>query len=163
MTDEQRPDTAPEDAARIAALEAENARPPAALSCLSSPPARPPEQARMEDATSAEDQAGANDPFLVGRPHRTRRDVEMLVLDYDRGVATVTLPAGSVFQPWRTEDHWRGVKIPITLGDGAPEFDWGVTSADGHFLRWEDFFDRCALVDQGATSPNDPRSEASSP
>lgn len=79
--------------------------------------------------------------ILVGRVHRTSRDVEVLVYDYDSlNVETTILPAGSIFQPWTPQDHWRGEKVPITLGDQATGFDWGVSSLSGHFLRWNDFF-----------------------
>lgn len=53
------------------------------------------------------------------------------------------LPAGSTFQPWQPEEQWRGERVPITLGSQNIDFDWGVTSSDGHFLRWDDFFARC--------------------
>ena len=72
----------------------------------------------------------------------------MLVCDYDSmGVVNEVLAAGSVFQPWEPLDHWRGEKVPITLGGHDSEFDWGVTSAEGHFLHWEDFFSRCVPED----------------
>ena len=77
-------------------------------------------------------------PF--GKPHHTLCDLEILIYDYDAmGVKSKVLPAGSLFQPWEPLDHWRGSRIPITLGDGATAFDWGVTSYEGHFLKWEDF------------------------
>lgn len=69
------------------------------------------------------------------------RDVEVLVYDYDSlNVETAILPAGSLFQPWTPRDHWLGEKVPITLGDQATGFDWGVGSPSGHFLQWNDFF-----------------------
>ena len=68
----------------------------------------------------------------------------MLLFDYDRsGIETAVLPAGSTFQPWEPEAHWRGEKVPITLGRHHAGFDWGVTSGEGHFLRWDDFFTHC--------------------
>jgi hypothetical protein len=91
----------------------------------------------------------ADTPIPVGRPHRTLCDIEMLVYDYERVTyQTVVLPAGQIFQPWEPH-HWRGEEVPITLGDQAKEFDWGVTSWDGHFLRWADFFCKCRLVEEG--------------
>jgi hypothetical protein len=47
-------------------------------------------------------------------------------------------------------DHRRGVDVPITLGDGATEFDWGVTAFLGHFLTWDDFFSKCAICEAQA-------------
>lgn len=83
----------------------------------------------------------------AGRPHRTMCDVEVLLHDYDAlGVKVRSLPAGTVFQPWEPRDHWRGVEVPITLGSGATELDWGVTSLTGHFLRWDDFFTKCEMM-----------------
>jgi hypothetical protein len=83
--------------------------------------------------------------ILAGQRHRTLADVEALVYDYDSlGVTSRWLPAGTVFVPWEPLDHWRGVRVPITLGGDAAGFDWGVTAPEGHFLRWEDFFRRCA-------------------
>ena len=65
----------------------------------------------------------------------------MLVYDYcSTGVASEVLPAGSIFQPWEPLDHWRGEKVPITLGGQDSEFDWGATSAEGRFIQWDDFF-----------------------
>ena len=97
-------------------------------------------------------------PILVGRVHRTLRDVELLVCDYDSlSVETMILPAGSFFQPWTPQDHWRGEKVPITLSDQATGFDWGVSSANGHFLRWKDFFNQCEMMDTGKPAPPDAR------
>jgi len=91
-----------------------------------------------------------DEPIEVGRVHRTLADVEMVVYDYDRIASRIeVLPAGSLFQPWEPV-HWRGEEVPITLGDRASQFDWGVSAWDGHFLRWDDFFRRCELV---ATEP----------
>ena len=82
-------------------------------------------------------------------------DVEVLVQDYDAmGVRTEVLPAGGVFRPWEPLAQWRGIKIPITVGDGATEFDWGVSSSEGHFLRWDDFFSRCRM--SGAKADDSP-------
>lgn len=90
-------------------------------------------------------------PIRIGRPHRTFRAVELLIYDYDElGVRTRVLPAGSVFQPWEPETHWRGVKVPVTLGDAATGFDWGATSAEGHFVSWHDFFTACGTGDAPA-------------
>lgn len=83
----------------------------------------------------------------AGKPHRTVCDVEVLLHDYDAlGVKVQSLPAGTVFQPWEPRDHWRGVEVPITLGSDATEFDWGVTSLTGHFLRWNEFFTKCEMI-----------------
>jgi len=82
-------------------------------------------------------------PIQVGRVHRKLVDVTMVVYDYDRVASRIEiLPAGNLFQPWEP-GHWRGEEVPITLGDRAREFDWGVTAGDGHFLRWDDFFCQC--------------------
>lgn len=84
----------------------------------------------------------------VGKSHRALGDIEMLVYDYDTmGVQTEVLTAGSIFQPWEPLEQWRGIKIPITLGEGAAEFDWMVSSSEGHFLKWGDFFSRCQVND----------------
>ena len=86
--------------------------------------------------------------ILVGVPHRALSTLEVLVYDYDElGVDTMLLHKGDIFQPWEPRDHWRGEEVPITLGEGATQFDWGVTSIKGHFLRWDDFFERCAPKD----------------
>lgn len=88
--------------------------------------------------------APPDSPIAVGQAHRTFRTLSMQVYDYDElGVRTRVLPAGSVFQPWEPEPHWRGVKVPITLGSDATGFGWGVTSPTGHFLAWHDFFSAC--------------------
>ena len=90
----------------------------------------------------------------VGKVHVTLCDMEMIVKDYDKlGHPTILLRAGSVFQPWDPR-HWAGSEVPITLGDQASQFDWGVTDEvtgifgwDGHFLNWDDFFTKCQLVE----------------
>ena len=83
----------------------------------------------------------------VGIPHRTLCDIEMLVYDYDAmGVKGEVLPEGSIFQPWEPELR-RGSEVPITLGDQAAEFDWAVSSFEGHFLKWDDFFSRCRMIE----------------
>lgn len=91
--------------------------------------------------------APADAPILVGQPHCTRCDVTVTIYEYDSGVESLVLPAGSRFQPWEPLAHWRGVKVPITLGEGATELDWDVTSAYGHFLMWDDFFFKCATCE----------------
>lgn len=84
----------------------------------------------------------------TGKSHRALCDIELLVYDYDTmGVQSKVLTAGSIFQPWEPLERWRGIKIPITLGEGAAEFDWGISSYEGHFLKWSDFFSRCRLND----------------
>ena len=89
-----------------------------------------------------------NQPIPVGKPHCTVVELEVLIYDYDQmGVKSLILPVGTLFQPWQPLDHWRGQKIPITLGDGAKEFDWGVTAIEGHFLSWHDFFMYCQLAE----------------
>jgi hypothetical protein len=86
-------------------------------------------------------------PIAIGSRHQTLCDIEMLVYDYDSlPVKPAVLPAGSIFQPWEPLDHWRGNRVPITLGDSAKEFDWGVSASEGHFLRWDDFFTKCSLA-----------------
>ena len=84
----------------------------------------------------------------AGKSHRALCDIEVLVYDYDAmGVQTKVLTAGSIFQPWEPLEQWCGLKIPITLGEGATEFDWMVSSSEGHFLKWDDFFSRCQVND----------------
>jgi hypothetical protein len=88
-------------------------------------------------------------PISVGKRHRTTKDLRVWVYNYDRLTPTEEiLPAGAMFQPWEPA-HWRGEEVPITLGGGATEFDWGVTAANGHFLAWEDFFASCELAELG--------------
>lgn len=84
--------------------------------------------------------------FLVpGVPHRALESLQMLIYDYDAlGVQTRLLRTGAVFRPWEPLAHWRDERMPITLGDSALQFDWGMKSPAGHFLRWDDFFERCA-------------------
>lgn len=91
--------------------------------------------------------------IAVGRRHRALRDLEVIVLDYDSLIGErALLGAGELFQPWEPLEHWRGEKIPITLGGEHSRFDWGVTSAEGHFLRWDDFFLHCELAGDGSIS-----------
>jgi hypothetical protein len=93
-------------------------------------------------------------PILVGIAHRALRDVEMLVYDYDElPVQAELLTGGSIFQPWEPAEHWRGEKVPITLGSQNKEFDWGVNSGVGHFLRWDDFFSVCEPVKGTVSGP----------
>ena len=81
-----------------------------------------------------------------GVVHRVLCTILVEVHVYDAlGVRIVTLGKGRLFQPWQPLDHWRGKHVPITLGDDATQFDWGVTSWEGHF--WDDFFERCAPRD----------------
>ena len=82
--------------------------------------------------------------IAVGRPHRALRDLEVSIEDYDSlsGSRSV-LHAGAIFRPWQPLDHWRFKQVPITLGNTHARFDWGVDSAKGHFLRWDDFFSYC--------------------
>ena len=88
----------------------------------------------------------------LGRRHRTLSELNMLVYDYDQmGVKVVALPAGSILQPWEPHEGWRGEKVPITLGDQASAFDWGVSTGEGHFLQWDDFFSKCELAEDGVT------------
>ena len=117
--------------------------------------------------------APPDNPIHAGKLHRTSRDVEMLVYDYDEMcVKTEVLPAGSIFQPWEPLAHWRGSRVPITLGEGAAEFDWGVSSPTGHFLKWDDFFTLCRMCEPESeergplreeTLERPPATEASAP
>jgi hypothetical protein len=96
----------------------------------------------------------SDSPILIGIPHRALRDVEMLIYDYDQvAVQTALLSAGSIFQPWEPAEHWRGEKVPITLGSQNTEFDWGVSAGEGHFLRWDDFFSVCEPVEGAGNGP----------
>lgn len=84
----------------------------------------------------------------LGRTHRALRDIEMHVYDYDdMGIEARVLLKDSLFRPWEPLAQWQGDKIPITLGDQATEFNWMITSREGHFLKWNDFFDHCELVE----------------
>ncbi len=100
----------------------------------------------------------ANAKVLVGRIHSTFRVLELLVYDYDRlGVRTRVLPTGTSFQPWEPLPQWRGKRVPITLGNDSTAFDWGVTSDEGLFLQWDDYFEACGV--EGPTGSVSPRSE----
>ena len=101
--------------------------------------------------------AAADRHIPAGTRHRTLCDVEVAVYDYDSGVERLVLPVGSVFQPWEPRDHWRGERVPITLGDQHARFDWGVTSREGHFLAWDDFFFRCANEEDYQQRARDPQ------
>lgn len=96
----------------------------------------------------------ADQPVPIGKVHVTRCDIDMIVRDYDKlGSPTTLLCAGSVFQPW-DPGHSAGSEVPITLGDQASQFDWGMTDEvsgtfgwDGHLLAWDDFFTKCRLLE----------------
>ena len=128
--------------AAIRDYEQDNNRPLASTNDDSNPAGSAPSQAAAEGVTLAP----SDGRIPAGIPHRALCDIEMLVYDYDAmRVKTEVLPAGGIFQPWEPLDHWRGIQIPITLGDRAAEFDWGVTAYEGHFLAWGDFFSRCRM------------------
>ncbi len=56
-------------------------------------------------------------------------EVKLLIYDYDQMVIkSVMLPTHRIFQPWESYNDWRGKKVPITLGDDASEFDWGMNT-----------------------------------
>ena len=57
------------------------------------------------------------------------------------------LSVGTVFQPWTPLTHWQGTCVPITLGESTAQFAWGADTTVGQFLRWDDFFQRCAPKD----------------
>ncbi len=85
--------------------------------------------------------------ILLGQPHQTLCDIKMLVYDYDDlGIRSELLTAGSFFQPWKPLEHWHGSRIPITLGHQSTGFDWGVRSFTGHFLKWDDYFYHCQVI-----------------
>ena len=87
-------------------------------------------------------------PIQIGRPHRARCDIEMRVYDYDALATKIKiLKAGEIFKPWEPLDHWRGFEVPITLDDAAQAFDWGVSSFEGYFLAWDDFFLKCEVLE----------------
>lgn len=83
-----------------------------------------------------------------GRLHRATEQLTVDVHDYDAvAVRRGVLEKHAVFKPWTFEqEHWRGVHVPITPRFDAHEFGWGTTSLDGHFLAWDDFFERCELA-----------------
>lgn len=86
----------------------------------------------------------------ISLPHVVERDIQVLIYDYDRVTCqTQILSAGSVFQPWEPTE-FAGGEIPITLGDQALEFDWGKTAWDGHFLRADDYFANCVLLEDAS-------------
>ena len=100
--------------------------------------------------------APSDSPIPVGKRHRTLSAVDALVFDYDSmHMETKRLLKGSIFQPWAPLDQWCRIRVPITLGNKATGFDWGVSSSEGHFLTWEDFFSLCEL--------SEPQSDQSNP
>jgi hypothetical protein len=100
----------------------------------------------------------ANREIRVGKPHRTRRELKVMIRDYETlSVKIATLPEGTLFQPWTPLQAHFGADIPITLGEGAREFDWGSTSQRGHFLTCEDFFSGCQIVESESAAELDPR------
>lgn len=102
----------------------------------------------------------ADTAIPAGRPHLALRALELLVYDFDAlGVRTRVLAAGARFIPWEPPPHWRGERVPITLGDAAPGFDWGRESAEGLFLAWQDFFTGTAPLDAVARTAAPPRGE----
>ena len=93
--------------------------------------------------------------IAVGERHRVTSAVDVSVRDYDSlSGRTIVLPAGAIFRVWKPLDHWRGKEVPITLGDAHTEFDWGVTSFEGHFIEWRDFFEKCERVTTGSQRPD---------
>ena len=87
-------------------------------------------------------------PILTGVAHRALETLAVLIYAYDElGVSTQILRAGSIFVPWAPRAHWRGERVPITLGDGTGPFVWRTDAPPGLFLRWDDFFERCAPQD----------------
>jgi hypothetical protein len=98
--------------------------------------------------------AYADAAIRTGVAHRALQRIEVLVYDYDAlAVDTTALKKGELFQPWPAAPHWRGVRVPITFGVDARAFDWGSHAPRGHFVRWDDFFERCAAVDAHDASP----------
>lgn len=94
----------------------------------------------------------------VGRLHHTLTDIQARVYDYDSlRILLRLLPTGTVFQPWEPQDQWRGLQVPITLGDTATEFGWGVTTLEGYFLTWDDFFTQCEAIDASNPAEAGPR------
>ena len=88
----------------------------------------------------------------IGAPHRALATVALLIYEYDAlGVDVRTLRAGATFQPWAPLPQSRGQRVPITLGDGAAQFDWSAASPTARFLWQDDFIERCARAD--ALSP----------
>lgn len=84
-----------------------------------------------------------------GRRHRTVEAIDLLIYDYAQmRIRVTTLPVHSIFQPWEPHDDWRGEKVPVTLGDNASQFDWGMKSNKACFFNWNDFFAKCQLAEE---------------
>lgn len=86
--------------------------------------------------------------IVPGALHRASAPLELDVHDYDAVAGRrAPLERFDVFQPWTpVQEHWRGQHVPITPGFGSREFSWGITSLDGYFMRWDDYFERCELA-----------------
>lgn len=85
-------------------------------------------------------------PFS-GVPHRALQVMEVLLYEYDElGLSRRLLQPATMFQPWPPLALWRGHHVPVTLGGGSRQFEWGRHAPTAHFLRDDDFFERCAMV-----------------
>jgi hypothetical protein len=86
----------------------------------------------------------ADIPILVGQPHRAYQRLNAQVYRYDAlEVDTEPVRQGTVFQPWEPLPHWRGVRVPITLGAQAERFEWNTAVPLARFLHWDDFVAYC--------------------
>jgi hypothetical protein len=86
----------------------------------------------------------ADTPIAVRVPHLTYDSRVAQVYTYDAlEVTWQHLRKGTVFQPWEPLPQWRGIRVPITLGDGAQGFEWNEKTPRGLFLHWDDFFALC--------------------
>ena len=87
-------------------------------------------------------------PIWIGVTHRALQTIALLVYEYDAlGVDVRTLRAGTTFRPWAPLPRPGGGRVPITLGDGAAQFEWNAAASTGHFLWRDDFVERCARAD----------------
>jgi hypothetical protein len=101
---------------------------------------------RLASRTQAPMPAVADRTLSIGAPHRALQALSVLVYEYDAlGVTTRLMPAGALFRPWAPLEHQQGERVPITLGtDDDARCEWSAASPTAYFVRWDDFFARCA-------------------
>jgi hypothetical protein len=73
--------------------------------------------------------------------------VEIVVLEYDEVSHREgkVLTPNTIFKPWDWGEGWPRNDIPITIGAENTEFDWGVSSLYGYFMKWDDFHTKCEV------------------